>query len=230
MRIRILPYLLSAFLTASAFPFGLPQSNTPLVIPEGTVIQLSLREPVSSKLSDPGDEVRATVKKDVVVNGAVLLREGTEVFGRVTLAQPAKRPLRGGKLHITFERVRLDVGIDKKLVALVQSASDFNRDEKIGSNSEGTLKGGKSGGDAVRNASMGAGLGGAAAGIVILAGHSSSSTGLGLGNVSRGTAVGAAGALGGGLVAGVLLTKGKEVRLDSGTVVRLKLERALALE
>jgi hypothetical protein len=60
-----------------------------IIIPEGTEIQLSLSETVSSKLSEAGDEVYATVRRDVVVEGRTLLAKGTEVIGRVTLAKPA---------------------------------------------------------------------------------------------------------------------------------------------
>src|SRR2546423_6396547 len=83
-------------------------SDQSLVIPEGTEIQMSLRDPLSSKLSEVGDEVVATIRRDVIVDGKTLLRQGTEIVGRVTIAKPARRPLKGGMLHITFERVRLD--------------------------------------------------------------------------------------------------------------------------
>src|SRR5262245_34081233 len=107
--------------------------------PEGTEIQLALLDPVSSKLSEPGDEIRAVVRRDVVVDGRRLLREGTEVIGRVTLAKPAGRPLKGGQLHITFDRIRLE-GSEQKIAAVLKSASDFTRDEKVKSDEEGTLK------------------------------------------------------------------------------------------
>ncbi|HYE72354.1 MAG TPA: hypothetical protein VEF04_03450, partial [Blastocatellia bacterium] len=77
-------------------------------IPEGTVIHLSLKEPLSSKLSEVGDEVIAAVKRDVVVDGQTVLRQGAEVIGRVTVAKPARMPLKGGMLHISFDRIRLE--------------------------------------------------------------------------------------------------------------------------
>ncbi len=201
-----------------------------VVIPEGTVIQLKIHEPVSSKLNDVGDEVIATIKKDVEVDGTVLLRAGTEVIGRVTVAKAAKRPLKGGMLHISFDRVRFDDGMQKKLTAIVQSASDFGRDEKIKSTTEGTLKGGKAGGDAMRNIGTGAGIGSAAATIIVLAGRSGSSSPFGIGGIGGGSAAAAAGVLGAGVIAGILFTKGKEVRLDAGSLVRLRLERPLSIE
>ena len=60
-----------------------------LVIPEGTEIQLSLAEPLSSKLNEVGDEVYATVRRDVFVDGQRVLRRGAEVVGRVTLVEAA---------------------------------------------------------------------------------------------------------------------------------------------
>src|SRR5215813_552853 len=148
-------YCLSVFLLAmiglaiSPAIFAQAQ-NGESIIPEGTEIQLALLDPISSKLSEPGDEIRAVVRRDVYVDGRRLLKEGTEVIGRVTLAQPAKRPLKGGQLHITFDRLRLE-GAEQKIATTLKSASDFTRDEKIKSDSEGTLKEGASAGQVVDN-------------------------------------------------------------------------------
>src|SRR6266545_3301191 len=158
-----------------------------LVIPEGTEIQLSLRDPLSSKLSEVGDEVVATVRRDVIVDGKTLLRQGTEIVGRVTIAKSARRPLKGGMLHITFERGRFDHR-EQRLSAIIKSASDFTRDEKIKSDTEGTLKGGTSGGDTLKNVGTAAGIGGIGATIIILAGvHNDSTTGVGrgIGSITR---------------------------------------------
>jgi hypothetical protein len=206
------------------------QESAKLVIPEGTQLQLSMREPVSSKLSEVGDEVLATVKKDVVVDGVTLLKAGTEVIGRVTIVKPAKRPLKGGMLHLSFDRIRLDNGLERKLVAVVQSASDFARDEKINSNGEGTMKGGKSGGEVLRNVGAAAGIGSSAATIIILAGSRGGASPFGFAGIGAGSAIGAASVIGGSMLVGILLTKGKEVRLDPGSIVRLTLERPLSVE
>src|SRR5499427_8799992 len=170
-------YCLSVFLLAmiglAVSPAGFAQEqNNESIIPEGTEIQLALLDPVSSKLSEPGDEIRAVVRRDVIVDGRVMLREGTEVIGRVTLAQPAKRPLKGGRLHITFDRIRLE-GSEQKISAAVKSASDFTRDEKVKSDSEGTLNGGKDGGKVLRNVGAAAGIGYVGVTIAILAGAAS---------------------------------------------------------
>lgn len=197
------------------------------IIPEGTEIQLALLDPVSSKLSEPGDEIRAVVRRDVFVDGRRLLREGTEVIGRVTLAQPARRMMKGGRLHITFDRIRLE-GEEQKIAVTMKSASDFTRDEKVKSDPEGTLKGGVDGGKVVDNAIVGAELGGVGVTIALLGGLAGASNG-NFGALGA-AAVGGIAVLGGSIVAGVLLTKGKEVRLDSSAVIRLKLVRPITLE
>jgi hypothetical protein len=231
MKRRLLTFICLIILICPSVRGQSSSQSSSVVIPEGTEIQLSLRDPLSSKLSEVGDEVLATVRRDVVADGRTLLREGTEIVGRVTIAKPARRPFKGGMLHITFERVRLD-GREQRLSAIIKSASDFTRDEKIKSDSEGTLKGGASGGDILKNVGTAASIGGIGATIIILSSadrEAAGGVGRGVG-ISRGGAVAGASVLGASVVAGLLLTKGKEVRLDQGTIVRLRLERPLTLE
>jgi hypothetical protein len=195
------------------------------IIPEGTEIQLALLDPVSSKLSEPGDEIRAVVRRDVFVDGRRLLREGTEVIGRVTLAKPAGRPLKGGQLHITFDRIRLE-GSEQKIAAVLKSASDFTRDEKVKSDGEGTLKQGASGGDVINNVLKATAIGQAGVTIALLGGLASSDGG----GFPRGAAIGGLAGMGASMAAGVLLTKGKEVRLDQSALIRLKLVKPVSIE
>ena len=204
-------------------------SEDAIVIPEGTEIQLSLRDPVSSKLSEPGDEILATVRRDVVVDGRVVLQQGTEVVGRVTLAEPAHRLLKGGRLHLSFEKVRLSGG-ERRITTLIKSVSDFSRDDKVKGDGEGTLKGGKDGGKVLSNVGTAVGLASAGATVAVLASiyhRSADGTFNGVGGGTLGTV---AGVYGGAALAGILLSKGKEVRLDQNAIVRLKLERPLSVE
>ena len=197
-------------------------------VPAGTEIQLTLRDPLSSKLSEPGDEVVATIRRDVVIDGRTVLRQGTEVIGRVTLAEAAGRVFKGGRLHITFERIRID-GLEQKITAVIKSASDFSRDEKIKTNDEGTLQGGKDGGKTLQNVGTAAGIGMIGVTIAILAGQDNNGFGGFYGGISQGGAVAAGAILGGSVVTGLLMTKGKEVRLDQNAIIRLRLERPVAI-
>lgn len=216
-----------AFAQQNPAPAAPTKDEDVLVIPEGTEIQLSLRDPVSSKLSEPGDEILATVRRDVVVDGRVIIQKGTEVVGRVTVAEPAGRLLKGGRLHLTFERIRLDSG-ERRLTSIIKSVSDFSRDEKIKSDGEGTLKGGKDGGKVLQNVGTAVGLASPGATVAVLAGVGRS---VNDGNFNYGGTIGAvAGVYGGAAIVGILLSKGKEVRLDENAIVRLKLERPLTVD
>jgi hypothetical protein len=172
------------------------------------------------------------VRRDVVVEGRTLLAKGTEVVGRVTVAEPARRMLKGGKLHLSFERIRLPDG-ERKLTAIIKSASDFERDEKVKGDEEGTLKGGKDGGKVLTNMGTAAGMAGAATGIIIFAGArnaiNNGINGVGTG-IGKGALIGGGAVLGGAVIASILLSKGKEVRLDQNAIIRLKLEKPLAVE
>ena len=197
-------------------------------VPAGTEIQLTLRDPLSSKLSEPGDEVVATIRRDVVIDGRTVLRQGTEVIGRVTLAEAAGRVFKGGRLHITFERIRID-GLEQKITAVIKSASDFSHDEKIKTNDEGTLQGGKDGGTPLQHVGTAAGIGMIGVTIAILAGQDNNGFGGFYGGISQGGAVAAGAILGGSVLTGLLMTKGKEVRLDQNAIIRLRLERPVAI-
>ncbi|MBI1764895.1 MAG: hypothetical protein HYR56_26085 [Acidobacteria bacterium] len=225
--------LLPAFASAAQNPAPAApiKDEDVIVIPAGTEMQLSLRDSVSSKLSEPGDEILATVRRDVVVDGRVIIQQGTEVVGRVTVAEPAGRLLKGGRLHLTFERIRLNSG-ERRLNSMIKSVSDFSRDEKIKSDGEGTLKGGKDGGKVLTNVGTAVGLASAGATVAVLAGNArainSAINGEGYG---YGGTIGAlAGVYGGAVIVGILLSRGKEVRLDQNAIVRLKLERPLTVE
>jgi len=74
---------------------GVPSGVPELVIPAGTELQLNLHDPLSSKLSEPGDEVIATLRREITADGMVLLPRGTEFFGKVTSAVPAKKTIQG---------------------------------------------------------------------------------------------------------------------------------------
>lgn len=207
--------------------FGQTQSGGSEV-PAGTEIQLTLRDPLSSKLSEPGDEVIATLRRDVVIDGRTVLKQGTEVIGRVTLAEAAGRVFKGGRLHVTFERIRID-GVEQKITAVIKSASDFSRDEKIKTNDEGTLKGGKDGSKTLQNVGAAAGIGMIGVTIAILAGRDNNGFGGFYGGISQGSAITAGAILGGSVITGLLMTKGKEVRLDQNAIIRLRLERPVAI-
>lgn len=189
------------------------QSNDNATLAEGTTAKLALQNSLSSKLSEVGDEVRATLHEAVrSADGRVVIPRGTEFIGRVTQVQAAKRPQKAATLTVVFDQARMPYGVEK-VATVITAIDDFGNDEKLKSkDDEGKVSGGRSGSRTATNAGRGAGAG-AMGGMIIAA------TGGGIG--------GAVGAIGAGALGGVLLTKGNDIKLQPGTILRIRFERAL---
>src|ERR1700693_2646679 len=134
-----------------------------------TKAKIILQSRLSSKLSEVGDPVTAVLDEPLSVNGQVVLPRGTEFVGRVTQVTAAKRGQKGGSIAIAFERVALSWG-DEPVSVVVTSADDWDKNEKLGADSEGKVKGGHRGDATARNVERGGGIGGAGAGVIILSG------------------------------------------------------------
>jgi hypothetical protein len=191
------------------------QADTQVAVAEGTQARLALQTRLSSKLSEVGDEVTATLYEAVRdANGRVVIPRGTEFIGRVTQVQPARRPQKQATMTIVFDAMHLSYGIEK-IATTITAIDDFENDEKLKSkDGEGKVGGGHAGGRTAKNAGTGATLGGVGGLIIGAAGG-------GLG--------GAAASAGGGALGGVLMTKGNDIRLQPGTILRIRFERALNL-
>lgn len=187
-----------------------PRDKNNLLVIEGTTGKLSLQTALSTKLSEVGDEVLAVLYEPVrAEDGRVAIPRGTQFMGRVTQVQRAKKGQKESSLKITFETMLMPYGAEKVAVTVL-AVDDYAHDEKYKSkDGEGKVQGGRSGGRTARNAGTGAGIG-TLGGIF---------GGLG------GMAIGA----GAGAVAGVLMTKGNDLKLDQGTVLRVRFERELKL-
>lgn len=207
--------LLLSLFSISSLTVAQSQSSDNATIVEGTGAKLSLQTQISSKLNQVGDEVIATLYQPIRTDdGRIAIPRGTEFTGRVTQVQPAKRPQKQATITIVFDSMRMSYGVEK-ISTMVTAIDDYGNDEKLKSkNGEGQVGGGHSGGKTARNAGTGATLGGLGGLIVGAAGG-------GLGGVIGTTAAGAAG--------GVLMTKGNDIRLQPGTILRIRFERAMTV-
>jgi hypothetical protein len=79
------------------------------VLKDGTIIQLRLKEGVSSELAQVGDEVACRVTEDVKVDDVLVIRKGSIARGIVTEAR-RKGMWHGGRITITVKAVRLADG------------------------------------------------------------------------------------------------------------------------
>ena len=180
-------------------------------VPEGATARISLQSQLSSKISEAGDEVIGVLYEAVrSADGRVAIPRGTEFIGRVTQVQPAKRPQRQATITIVFEQMRMSYGVEK-ISTVVTAIDDFANDEKYKSkDEEGKVGAGRSGGRTGRNAGTMGGIGGAIGGALG-----------GIGGVLGGAGVGALG--------GVLVTKGNDIKLAPGTILRIRFERPVNL-
>lgn len=182
---------------------------------EGTTAKLSLQTRLHSKLNEVGDEVTAVLYEPVrSSDGRVAIPRGTEFYGRVTQVQAAKRPQKQATMTVVFDTMRLSYGTEQ-ISVVVTAIDDYANDNKMKSkDEEGKVGAGRSGERTAKNAGIGGGLG-SLGGVIIGA------AGGGLGGFGAG--------VGAGVLGGVLMTKGNDIKLEPGTILRIKFERAVAI-
>lgn len=178
-------------------------------LPADTVVSVQMNSTLSSRTARVGDKFIATVTVPVYVNGQTVIPSGSIVEGRVTQVTPAKRMNRSGTIGIDFDDLVFPNGSRVGLVGGLTSTDPETR-RHIDDESRVSGPGNKrpavfiGGGGAV-----GAVLGGIAGG-------------------GKGAAVGGAAGAGAG-VAAVLLTKGEEAQVPSGTPFGVQLKQSLII-
>ncbi len=184
-----------------------------LTIQAGTRFKASLETPVSTKLSEVGDLLYWTLYEPLRIDEEHVLPRGTELSGRVTFVKRPGRVKGKAQLYALMDGLETYYGTEPIAVS-VDAADDIANDEKIRSDEEGKLESSRDIGHDLGKAERGARLGSMASLPIAIATAS-------LGAVILGPAVGA--------LAGVLLTRGKEIRLPVGTVFRMKFIEDLAI-
>nr|AIA12685.1 Unknown Function [uncultured bacterium] len=189
------------------------QAAREAIIEPETKAKLVLQTRLSSKLSEAGDLVIAVLDEPIYVDNQMVMPRGTEFRGRVVAVTPAKRGQKAATMSIAFERASMSWG-DEPIFVEVAGVDDWDKNEKLKANEEGKVSGGHSGKRTAENVERGGAIGGAGAGVILLSGGS-----------------GGAGAasLGGGLLAGLLLTKGGEVYLQPGAIFRIRFVKPMTL-
>jgi hypothetical protein len=79
-------------------------------LPAGTDLRVRLDEDLGSKISHPGDSFHATVARDVVVNGQIVIAKGARAEGTVIDAKPLGHIKGGALLELRLERVHTNWG------------------------------------------------------------------------------------------------------------------------
>lgn len=85
-----------------------PPKPVSVTIAPGTTVELRLDHTISSKTSSSGERFSGKLAKPVVLNGKVVVAEGTELSGTVLQAVPVGRISGGAALRVALNSFSLD--------------------------------------------------------------------------------------------------------------------------
>jgi hypothetical protein len=180
----------------------------------GTRIAVTLKHAISTRSARENDPVYAETSFPVVFNGRVVIPVGTYVQGVIQRSQRPGRVRGRGELVIHFNTLIFPSGYTLLLPGTIDSVPGAEKTE-MKDRKEGTIESqgskGKDAGTIATSAGTGAAIGAVVA------------------RTAGGAGVG--GLVGAGVgLASVLLTRGPDVRIESGTLVDMVLEREIAVE
>jgi hypothetical protein len=186
-------------------------------IPAGTKVPVVLKHAISTKGAHEGDSVYAETTFPVVINDRVLVPAGTYVQGRITHVQRAGRVKGRAEVLLHFTTLIYPSGYTVLLPGAIENVPGAEKTSM--KDSEGTIREDSEKGDKARKAAdygiKGAG-GGALGGALTTGTGSGAAIGAGIG-----------GAVG---VALAMLSRGSDVRLESGTTVEMVIQRDVPLD
>jgi hypothetical protein len=163
------------------------------VIPAGTEIQVMLDQALSSRSSNPNDRVSASTVQAIRIDDRTVVPAGATVTGMVEEVRSKSRGQHDGWLKVNFDSLTPEGGRPTAIRSQVVSIQDTD----------------SGGNDKVRNAGIGAVLGGVLGALI---------------DGKKGALIGAAVGAGGGLLA----SRGTDdVDLPEGTLLTLRLDNAV---
>jgi hypothetical protein len=141
-----------------------PPANGAVVIPAGQSMLVRMIDGVDSSKNHVGDIFHASLETDLTINGGLVARKGTDVYGRLANAQEAGHISGSSELQLELTRMVLN-GQDVPLVSsdytLKGKGRGTNTAQKVGGGAiAGAIIGAIAGGG--KGAAIGAGAGSAA--------------------------------------------------------------------
>jgi len=219
MRIMASVFVLAVVASAQVSPPKSDAANPPsaspqvLIIPSGTKVPVVLKHAISTRGTREGDAVYAETAFPVVANSRVLIPAGTYVQGRISHIQQAGRIKGHAEVLMHFTTLIYPSGYTVLLPGAVENAPGVDK-TKI-KDEEGTIRADSQTGQKIATAA-----GTAATGTIIGAategGAKGALIGAGIGG-AVGTAIG-------------LLTRGNDVKLDTGTTIEMVIQRDVPVD
>jgi hypothetical protein len=202
------------------------QTGDPPALREATIqpetrAQLTLQSQISSKLNEAGDTITATLAEPIYVEGDLVLARGATFHGRIVAISPARRGQRRSNISIEFERVVTPAG-KVPIAAQVTAIDDWDREQTIKADGRGKMKGSRRADQTIDNMRQGTSLGLSAGFVGVVLGGAGGASGrqvLGIGGLGMAA----------GMIGGVLLTKGSEIRVAQGSILRIKFLKPVTL-
>lgn len=190
-----------------------PTAKKEITVPAGTKVLLHLRSPINTKNARVGDEVYCETAFPLTQDNVMVIPTRTYVKGRIMRVQRPGRVKGRAELQIHFDTLIFPDGYTIQLPGTLENAPGSEHTSM--SDQEGTVKAdgqkGKDTATVAKTAGSGAAIGGLA---------SQSVKGAGIGG-------GIGGAVG---LATVLLTRGQDIRFETGTALEMVLQRSLTLD
>lgn len=184
-----------------------------ITIPAGTTVLLHLRSPINTKNARAGDAVYCETAFPVTQDNVMIIPSHTYVKGQIMRVQRPGKVKGRAELQLHFNTLIFPDGYTVQLPGSLQNTPGSENHGMEGQ--EGTVKAngqkGKDAGTIATTAGTGAAIG-------AVVDRSVSGAGIGAG---AGAAVG---------LAKVLLTRGQEIRLETGTALEMVLERPLTVD
>ena len=150
-------------------PTPAPEPET-IKVPVGTVLDVRLAEPISTRTNKAGDNLVAILDQDLVVDGKVVFPEGTKAYGTLLAVEGSGRVEGRAEMTITLTelRVREETYRVETGNITIQAEGTGGRDAKVigGAAGVGALLGGIIGGK--KGAAVGAAVGGGAGTATVL--------------------------------------------------------------
>jgi len=189
-----------------------PEGN--FVVEAGTRIPLQLINTVSTKNAAEGDRVYLETAFPILTGGRIVIPPGSYVVGTLTQVKRPGRAKGRGELFLRFDSLTLPNGVTRDFRARMGSIDGSASGEL--DRSEGKVRSeGNKGGDARTVGEVAA----TGASVGAIAGSAAGSPGMGVG-------IGAAAGAAAGVMA-VLLSRGPDAVLASGSTVEMVLDRVL---